>query len=143
MVNEQPLVNVAFIPDLEDEAIVFTGSGEALLGLSQFLAELPDLLGDLGDAIPIAMFPFIHALGNTTVFGRLAEEASGMRRLGEDTFEWGLSPETTQQFAELVGVVAESSGPSQQFLNTYAGDEVVVIVSKGVHDLEAMLKEEG
>lgn len=139
--NEQPTVEIAFFPDFEDETIVFAGSAEALLGFSQFLAELPDLLEDVDDAVPIQMFPILQPLGNANIFIRLGADASGMRQIADNTFEWGLSRESVLQFAEQVGAIAEAPGPSHQFLNSYSSDEVVVMVSKGIHNLHAMLRE--
>jgi hypothetical protein len=72
---------------------------------------------------------FSDAVDGKSVVIQPISRSKGLRMVGQ-YFEWTISKEDMDEFAELVDGLAESTGPGHQFLKCGADDEIVVMVSK-------------
>lgn len=74
--------------------------------------------------------PLLQGCWTITVRMR-ANRRDGGIRLNHEGLEWTLRPQSADDFAEMVGVLASSGNPGHQYLNCGVTDEITVMVSYG------------
>ncbi len=95
------------------------------------------------------LLPFIRAFAGTRVrAARWAPRSEGLRGVGQglnriasqtgEEFEWCLTADDWENFAELLGPLADSRDPGHQYLNACPHDDAIVVVSKGEYGEEIL-----
>lgn len=133
-------MHFGYLPDFyySEPAIVLLGDELSLSKLVQFLREIATR-PSFGP-IALSELSFMRPWRRTHIILNVSGRALGMKRAaGSAAFTWHLSQETAQRFADLVDGVATSVGPSHNYLETDASDEIVVIVSKGEHPTDILM----
>jgi hypothetical protein len=130
-------VSYGYFPDFKEAPVVlFTGNGTALKRLAQFFENL--LVQSPHVSVMLDCQPLFEPKHRTRLTVTLTDAPFGMKRVnrasGEPHFEWGISKNLASRFAELTRGVAESDGPSHQYLDSGRADEVTVTVSKDEYD---------
>jgi hypothetical protein len=78
---------------------------------------------------PLGLDSFSEAVDGRSIVIEPTSRSYGM--ISQDGwFRWGLDPETSSQFAEMIDVLAEVKEPGHQYLECGVLDEIVVMVAR-------------
>jgi hypothetical protein len=133
---------LAYIPKFywDNDTVIFAGDSGSLSTLAAFLRSLSER--DI-EHVRLSKLPFVFSLFETDVSLQLVTESTGMLRVPQTNnhFVWHLARETCIEFANMIQGVADSEYACHQYLDTFPGDEVQVMVSKGEYDLTKLASE--
>lgn len=79
---------------------------------------------------PLPLDLFVQRTDGRSILIRIVPKSEGMIAVGT-YFEWRLDTETVAEFAEMVDVLAEAKSPVHQYLESFGGGGIPVMVSCG------------
>lgn len=133
--QKEEKIYFGFFPDFEHPTILFFGGLQAFASFRDLFLELVE---KVRTSIRLSEYP-LFVIGNVEIVLRLLPKATGMKKINDNDFEWGLSTKECLRFADYFRGLTETpvdSGGGHQYLECDALDEVVVIASVGEYSVQ-------
>jgi len=113
-----------------EETLLFIGAPEAFKAFSELLGSFANPSHKTVDIKTNRLF----VLKNIKLSIKRFDHEVGIKKDGDTSFEWRLSPPVAVYFSELLKTLSSSKEPSHQYLESYGHDDVSVVASLGEYD---------
>lgn len=132
MNTQEDKIYFGFFKEFHNPTILFSGNAQAFVAFRDLFKNYSNKVGESVNFKDISTF----AKANVDVVLKILPHATGMKKINDELYEWGLSPKECESFAkELSNFASAIDGDGfHQYLDSDTLDDVEVVVSIGEYD---------